>query len=187
MSKEHTGALESGGETERRSDSPRDVNTQNISASLDLLRPLSCIYPDIEAEYLHQTCQRFNNRPAEIQSFLEEKLPSLPLRSTRPPARLKVLEGESLWQCPGCSSWQIIQLQPDQAVISCSQLVSCGQFCSKCNSHSHAPFNCRISKKLRTSTVQDTEEEGVFKRLSGETAMIIYHRDITYELFPSCC
>ena len=168
MSREDTGTLLSSGETEKTSD------TENVRA--DLVRTLAVLYPDIEAEYLHQTCLRFNNRPAEIQTFLEENLPGLPARSARPPERLKMAEAERLWQCPGCRSWQIIQLQPGQTVISCSEVSSCGQFCWECHSPSHAPFNCRNSQKLTASTVQHTEEAGVFKRLSGENAMIIYLR-----------
>lgn len=161
MSREDTSSLESGGETEKPSDR-------------DLLRTLAVMYPDIEAEYLHQTCLRFKNRPADIQTFLEENLPDLPASSAGPPERLKVAEAERPWQCPDCRSWQIFQLQPGQTVISCSQISSCGQFCWECNSTSHAPFNCRNSQKLTTSTVQEPEDAGVFKRLSGENAVIYY-------------
>ena len=165
MSRESSGALDCGGEKEKVSDSQRDLTQENVSPNL--LRTLAEIYPDIEPEYLHQTWLRFHSRLAEVQTFLEEALPSLPVRSAGRAARLAELEAacephcERLWQCPGCSSWQIIQLRPDQDII------------------------------------EDTEEVAVFKRLTGGDTMIIYHRDIeifsfinyiTYhEFFLSCC
>ena len=174
MRRESIGALDCGGEAEKASHSLRGLSQENVSP--DLLRSLTVIYPDVEPGFLHQTCLRFHSRPAEIQTFLEEaeSQSSLPARSTRRVLDLEAAcspDCEKVWRCPGCDSWQIIKLRPGQE-ISCS----CGQFCSSCDSPSHKPFACRSSQKL--TPVEDTEEVGVFRRLTGNIAGISHHREL---------
>ena len=42
-------------------------NSLVLPPSADFLRSLCVVYPDIDPQFLNQTCQRFANRPGEIQ------------------------------------------------------------------------------------------------------------------------
>ena len=62
------------------------------------------------------------------------------------------------------------------AVAKCSEVVSCGEFCMKCNKKVHTPFQCRqkcpridnienemnIFKKLRTTPDEDKGYAKIF-------------------------
>ena len=141
-----------------------------LPPSQDFLRSLSVVYPDIDPEYLNQTCLRFYNRPEEIQNFLETNLHLIPARRTVQSIQFNVLRAgsnpgtEKMWQCPSCRSWQIIELKRALNTIVCKEIISCGEFCMKCNKKSHAPFKCRIRSER---SLQEENEVDIFKRLTG--------------------
>ena len=143
-----------------------------LPASQDFLRSLSVVYPDIDPEYLKQTCHRFYNQPEEIQNFLETNLHLIPSRRTVQSVQFNVLRAgrnpvtEKMWQCPGCRSWQIIELMRALDTIVCNEIISCGEFCMKCNKKSHAPFKCRIRSER---SLQEENEVDIFKRLTGNS------------------
>ena len=141
-----------------------------LPPSQELLRSLGVVYPDIDPEYLNQTCQRFSNRPEEIQSWLEANLHQIPARRTVQSVQFNVLrlkcnpQTEKMWQCPDCRSWQIIEVRGTKDTILCQEIVSCGEFCMKCNKKSHPPFQCRIRSER---SLQEENEVDIFKRLTG--------------------
>ena len=77
-----------------------------LPPSQAMLRALSVVYPDIDPEYLNQTCQRFYNRPEDIQTFLEANLHLIPARRQVQSVQFNVLragsdpQSEKMWQCP---------------------------------------------------------------------------------------
>ena len=71
---------------------------------------------------------------------------------------------EKMWQCPECRAWQILQLNRAEEKVQCNEIVSCGQFCIKCNKKSHEPFSCR---KMSVRAIQEENEVDIFKRLTG--------------------
>ena len=81
-----------------------------VPPSQAMLRALSVVYPDIDPEYLNQTCQRFYNRPEDIQTFLEANLHLIPARRQVQSVQFNVLragsdpQSEKMWQCPDCRS-----------------------------------------------------------------------------------
>ena len=81
-----------------------------LPPSQAMLRALSVVYPDIDPEYLNQTCQRFYNRPEDIQTFLEANLHLIPARRQVQSVQFNVLragsdpQSEKMWQCPDCRS-----------------------------------------------------------------------------------
>lgn len=141
-----------------------------LPPSQDFLRSLSVVYPDIDPEYLNQTCHRFYNEPGEIQDFLETNLHLIPPRRTVQSVQFNVLRAgsnpgtEKMWQCPDCRSWQIIEVKRSLDTIVCKEIISCGEFCMKCNKKSHAPFNCRIRSER---SLQEENEMDIFKRLTA--------------------
>ena len=62
------------------------------------------------------------------------------------------------------TDWQILQLNRAEEKVQCNEIVSCGQFCIKCNKKSHEPFSCR---KMSVRAIQEENEVDIFKRLTG--------------------
>ena len=141
-----------------------------LPPSEEFLRSLSVVYPDIDPEYLNQTCCRFHNQPGVVQDFLETNLHLIPSRRTVQSVQFNVLRAgsdprtEKMWQCPDCRSWQIIEVKRSLDTIVCKEIISCGEFCMKCNKRSHAPFKCRIRSER---SLQEENEVDIFKRLTG--------------------
>jgi len=141
-----------------------------LPPSKEFLRSLCLVYPDIDPQYLNQTCERFYNRPEEIQTFLEENGNSIPARRTVQRVQFNMLQGqvnprtEKLWQCPECRAWQIVDLNRKEDTLACNEIVSCGEFCIKCNKRSHHPFTCR---KMSVRALQEENEVDIFKRISA--------------------
>ena len=81
-----------------------------VPPSQAMLRALSVVYPNVDPEYLNQTCQRFYNRPEDIQTFLEANLHLIPARRQVQSVQFNVLragsdpQSEKMWQCPDCRS-----------------------------------------------------------------------------------
>ena len=77
-----------------------------VPPSQAMLRALSVVYPNVDPEYLKQTCQRFYNRPEDIQTFLEANLHLIPGRRQVQSVQFNVLragsdpQSEKMWQCP---------------------------------------------------------------------------------------
>ena len=124
---------------------------------------------DFESHFLKQSAEFYK---IESQKFLEENLDIIPTRRTVQMVQFNVLQAsfnprtEKMWQCPGCRSWQIIELKRSQDTIVCKEIISCGEFCMKCNKRSHAPFNCR--QRSERAVLAENEVD-IFKKLTGKT------------------
>ena len=114
-------------------------------------------------------------RNCNVQSFLEENSHTIPARRTVQCVQFNMLKSqynphtEKMWQCPECRAWQILQLNRAEEKVQCNEIVSCGQFCIKCNKKSHEPFSCR---KMSVRAIQEENEVDIFKRLTG--SLLIY-------------
>ena len=136
------------------------------------LRALSIVYPDIDLKYLRQTLDRFEGYPEAVQTFLESNMDIIPERRQIQALQLKVLSTtcspgvEKPWQCPSCKSWRLVKikdLQAENPVIKCEDILSCGEFCGKCNKMNHHPFQCRKSTER---ILQYENEIDIFKKLT---------------------
>jgi len=151
------------------------IDNLNVNAELispeeekredDLLASLVTVYPDIDPKFLKQICSRLNNEPGKIQEWIEENIEQIPEKRQVQAINRFALEStcrshEDIWKCPSCEMWQIIE--KNKLLVKCKEVISCGEFCMKCNRKDHSPFQCR-QKCARIDNLEN--EFNIFKKL----------------------
>eukprot|EP00092_Neocalanus_flemingeri_P002235 GFUD01002380.1.p1 GENE.GFUD01002380.1~~GFUD01002380.1.p1 ORF type:complete len:597 (-),score=140.23 GFUD01002380.1:94-1884(-) len=139
-----------------------EVSDKQITS---LLTSLITVYPDVDPKLLQQICNRFHHDATKIQDWLETNIDSIPEKRQVQAINRFALEStckseEQIWKCPICEMWQIIDKKV--AIAKCTEAVSCGEFCIKCNRKAHSPFKCR-QKCQRIDKMEN--EMDIFKKL----------------------
>ena len=116
----------------------------------DMLVLLNQMYPDVDLSYLNEIIEKFYGNPETVQTHLDQKIKAgdFPTRANMHAVEKQRLtqycqDISQLWSCPGCGGWQVISKIIPPTVVKCVELISCGDFCAKCRTKSHAPFKCR--------------------------------------------
>jgi len=118
-----------------------------------LLNQLNNLYPEVDLTFMNQIIIDHKKNVRDIQQFLEKAIEEKTAPSRR---KIQVLQRtimyarcskeNQLWSCPECKSCQVISKIEPPEVVSCVEIISCGQFCFKCRRKPHGPFNCRQSE-----------------------------------------
>ena len=142
-----------------------DIEEAGEDMKAKLLTSLITVYPDVDPKFLQQICARLQHDAGKIQDWLESNIDQIPEKRTVQAINRFELERrcgreEQIWKCPTCEMWQIIPRHVP--VVKCSEVVSCGEFCTNCNRRSHEPFKCR-GKCMRIDTIEN--EVNIFKKL----------------------
>jgi hypothetical protein len=148
------------------------VNAEIIATDNDeeerkdaLLISLIRVYPDIDPKFLKQICARLHFDAHQIEDWIEANIDKIPEKKQVQAINRFALEStcrshEQIWKCPSCETWQIVK--KTLTVVKCSEVVSCGEFCMKCNKRDHNPFQCR----KKCPRIDNTENEiNIFKKL----------------------
>ena len=111
-----------------------------------LLISLIRVYPDIDPMFLKPICARLHFDVHQIEDWIEANIDKIPEKRQVQAINRFALEStcginEQIWKCPSCETWQIVK--KTLTVVKCSEVVSCGEFCMKCNKRDHNPFKCR--------------------------------------------